>query len=227
MRRNTVEWWESMFLPSQLAHKHMQKCHEESRRVFSNVSPPHDVDIADLLVKSVDDTQLGGLSNALDDRIRIQKIRTGRTDELQFRRLNLIGINVNSCAWVQKKSNCLLSYSHPLHSPRSSLGDLFKIQIRSCHFLAENPLRASYCLPDKDKTHYVVLEILHDWLLPFSFTWSLTSLPFMLSTSAVWKIFGSCIWDLFVGFHVSSVLVLTSCFPTRLQVSTPSGKPSM
>lgn len=107
-----------MFLPSQLAHKHMQKCHEESRRVFSNVSPPHDVAIADLLVKSVDDTQLGGLSNALDDRIRIQKIRTGRTDELQFRRLNLIGINVNSCAWVQKKAtaSCLTPIHFILHA---------------------------------------------------------------------------------------------------------------
>lgn len=96
-----------MFLPSQPAHKHMQKSHEENRRMFSNVSPPHDMDIADLLVKSVDDTQLGGLSNTLDDRIRIQKIRTGITDELQFRRLNLIGINVNSCTWVKKKKKQL------------------------------------------------------------------------------------------------------------------------
>lgn len=87
--------------------------------MFSNVSPPHDMDIADLLVKSVDDTQLGGLSNALDDRIRIQKIGTGITDELQFRRLNLIGINVNSCTWVKKKkatASCLTPIHFILHA---------------------------------------------------------------------------------------------------------------
>lgn len=75
--------------------------------VFSNISPAHDLDIASLLVRCVGDTQLGSLLMHWMTESGFKKISTGRTDELQFRRLNLIGINVNlnSCTWVQKKKN--------------------------------------------------------------------------------------------------------------------------
>ena len=55
------------------AHKHMQKCHGKSRRVFSNISPARDLDSAGVLFKCIGDSQLGGLSNALDDSTRIPK----------------------------------------------------------------------------------------------------------------------------------------------------------
>lgn len=62
----------------------------------------------------------------------------------------------------KKRSSCLLSCSHPIHFPHCSLGYHFKTQIRSCHFLAENPLTVSHCLEDKDKLINVAFESLQD-----------------------------------------------------------------
>lgn len=75
--------------------------------VFSNISPAHDLDISGLLVRGVGDTQLRSLLMHGMTESGFRKISTGRTDELQFRRLNLIGINVNSCTWVKKKKSHL------------------------------------------------------------------------------------------------------------------------
>lgn len=89
--------------------------------VFNNVSPAHDLDIAGLLVKCVGDTQLCSLLMHWMTESGFRKISTGRTDELQFRRLNLIGINVNSCTWVKKKkitsASCLTPIRLIFHTP--------------------------------------------------------------------------------------------------------------
>lgn len=171
-----------MFLPSQPAHKHMYKCHGESRKVFRNVSSPCDLDIAGLLVKYVGDPQFGGLSNVLDDRIRIQK---DLNRENWWAAIQKIKCNRDKCKFLyvgskKEKRVSFLSYSYPIHLPCCSLGDVFKTQIWSCHFLAENPLTESYCPEDKDKTHYVVFEI---FLRPLLFSSSLS--PVSLSCWAL------------------------------------------
>lgn len=141
------------FCPAGSLTRMCRSARKRAGMVFSNISPAHDLDIAGLLVKCVGDTQLRSLLMHWMTESGFRKISTERTDELQFRRLNLIGINVNSCTWVKKKDHiCLLPYSHPAHFPYYSLGDLLKTQIRSCHFLAKKPLTASHCLEVKDKT---------------------------------------------------------------------------
>lgn len=153
------------------------------------------------------------------------KISTGRTDGLQFRRLHLIGINVNSSTWAQNEEQLPPALLHPIRFHTAAW--VIVLRHKSDHVTSwlKIPSQRPIALKIKTKLLNVVFQLLHDW--PFlASIWSLASLPLLLSAPAVWKASGFYVWDLCGGFHDSSVQTPFSRFPVHVQVSKPSGRPN-